>query len=1180
MTRLHVACALAAGLLIARPQSANQPAGTPDARERAYRENNIGVARLEQYDYREAAASFRRALAADPRIAAARLNLAIALLYDSQLEEADREARAAADQMPSAPQPAYVRGLIARLGGRDEEAMVSFRRVLAIDAGDVGARIQLGQTLIALRRNDEAIRLLDEAVKAEPFNATAAYALATAMTRAGRTEDSRRAMARFQQLRDNPASVTYSSSYLGQGHYAEALASTGLEADLIETATPAVSFVDQTAAMVGSQELGANAPAPRLPFGASVDVSGGIAAALDRIASSLATGVTLADIDADGELDLILAAGRTVLVRRHQARGFETSERRDVRVEGTTPIAAVAGDYDNDGRADLFVLGRPANRLYHQEADGTFRDVTQSAGLPAPTALSRTAAFVDVDHDGDLDLFLGGLVGVPGSATSGAAQFPRDFAPAPNQLLRNNGNGRFTDATADAQLAGAGAHAVGIVPTDYDNRRDVDLLVVRHGDRPALFSNLRDGTFRDVAEATGLPQASAYTAVAAADVNKDGSTDFFFGRAGAPGVFAMSNGSARFAVADAPAGTRDAISAQFVDYDNDGVLDLLVLTAAGPKLWRNVGTAWVDVTARALPAALVGADEVPVAIAIGDLDGDGDSDAVVRLASGRVRVWRNEGGNARRSLRVRLAARVSNRSAIGSKVEVRAGSLVHKIETSSATPAAGPSDLLFGLGRRDRADVVRVLWPAGILQAETDLPAPAPRASAVVVSINELDRKPSSCPFLYTWNGSRFEFVTDFMGGGEMGAWAGPGRQDVPDSDEYVRIGRDQLQPRDGRFDLRVTNELEEALFVDRLQLVGVAHPADVDVYPNEGLRSSGQRQPFALYTVRAPHPPQRATDEHGHDVLDRVARIDRRSVDDFRLEPIRGYAQEHAVTLQVDVAGARRLLVLLTGWTDYAFSSDNVAAHQAGLPSNPPAVQMRDESGVWRTVVPEVGLPVGRPQTIVVDLTAALKERLRHGSPVLRNPSTAEIRIVTTLRVYWDQILVDTSEPAPFSIGRLEPRDATLRWRGFSAETTPDGAEPFRYDYERVSPTAPWKTLPGRYTRVGDVVPLVSAVDDEFVVSAPGDEIALSFDGSALGALPAGWTRTFLLYADGFSKEMNLHSSSPDRLDPLPFHGMSQYPYAPPEHYPATPAHERYRATYNTRIIGGPIRSLLAAPF
>jgi hypothetical protein len=141
------------------------------------------------------------------------------------------------------------------------------------------------------------------------------------------------------------------------------------------------------------------------------------------------------------------------------------------------------------------------------------------------------------------------------------------------------------------------------------------------------------------------------------------------------------------------------------------------------------------------------------------------------------------------------------------------------------------------------------------------------------------------------------------------------------------------------------------------------------------------------------------------------------------------------------------------------------------------------------------------------------------------------------------------------------------LRWRGFSAESTPD--EPYRYDYTRVSPVSPWKLMPGRYTREGDVRPLLTAVDDMFVVARPGDEIALSFDARALRPTPPGSTRTFLLHADGFSKEMNLHSSSPDVVEPLPFHGMPDYPYAPPHAYPRDAAHREYLARYNTRIVG-----------
>src|SRR5206468_950667 len=168
-----------------------------------------------------------------------------------------------------------------------------------------------------------------------------------------------------------------------------------------------------------------------------------------------------------------------------------------------------------------------------------------------------------------------------------------------------------------------------------------------------------------------------------------------------------------------------------------------------------------------------------------------------------------------------------------------------------------------GLGVRARADVVRVLWPSGVLQAETTTRSP--------MNIEELDRKPSSCPFLYAWNGERFQFVTDFMGGGEMGYWEAPGVRNTPDPD-------------------------------------------------------------------------------------------------DFELSPFRGYAAMHTLTLTLP-RGAGSTVLLLTGWTDYAFSSDNVAAHQAGLRMQPPRLEVRDAAGKWRTAIADIGIPVGRPQTIVVDL-------------------------------------------------------------------------------------------------------------------------------------------------------------------------------------------------------------------
>ncbi len=228
----------------------------------------------------------------------------------------------------------------------------------------------------------------------------------------------------------------------------------------------------------------------------------------------------------------------------------------------------------------------------------------------------------------------------------------------------------------------------------------------------------------------------------------------------------------------------------------------------------------------------------------------------------------------------------------------------------------------------------------------------------------------------------------------------------------------------------------------------------------------------------------------------------------------------------------------------------------------------MKDERGRWRTVIEDIGVAVGRPQTIALDLTGKFLSESR------------EVRIVTNMRVYWDQALVDTSEAVDnLQLSRLEPSVADLRWRGFSAEVTPDGRQPYAYDYERVSFSSPWKLLAGRYTREGDVRELLGATDDMFVISRSGDEVVLSFDATKLAPLPTGWKRTFLLYADGFSKEMDINSASPDRVLPLPYHGMKRYPYvAPEEGYPLSDARRNYMERYNTRVVKASVPTLEAA--
>ena len=1085
------------------------------AREAAWRQNNVGVAQLEQFRFAEAAETFKKALGTDATLYPARVNLAIAYLYVPDIPSARQAAEEAVKVQPDDPYANYILALIARTEGRAEEAVPYVRKVLATDPKDLGANVTLGQVFLQMRQYEDAAKAFRLASEAEPYNVSAAYNLGVALTRSGQREEGQAAMQRFQKLRDSAYKSALGSTYMEQGRYAEAIASTGAEPEAVDPKIPAVTLAEKPAATAG---LVAEPPA------------GGGRAAL-----------VLADLDGDGTLDAVVA-GATLRVL-HGAGGKLEDATAKSGLAGIAAAAAVAGDYDNDGRPDLLVLKPSGLALFHNEGEGRFKDVSAAAKLPEWPHASTTAAFVDIDHDGDLDVFAAG--------TGGAGQ------GGPSILLQNNGDGTFTDVTERAQL-GAPGRAVAVVPTDFDNRRDVDLLVLRE-DAPVLFKNMRDGSFKDMAAEVGLAAAKGpFRCAAAGDVNKDGYVDFFLGAAG-PSWLALSDGRGAYSVVSAPGAAADARAAQIVDYDADGLLDLVVLTSKGARVFRNLGSSWADVSAAALAAPLRSAALDGAALAAADLDGDGDEDALV-AAPKRLRWLSNEGGNANHSFAVTLAGRVTNKGAVGVKVDIRAGSLRQKAETSAAVPMAAPADLVFGLGRREEPDAVRVIWVSGIVQTETDMGAagkPAAAARRAALAIGELDRKPSSCPYLYAWSGERFAFVTDFLGGGEMGYYVAPGVRNEPDPVEYVRLAPGTLVPRGGRYELRVTNELEEVLYIDRLRLVAVDHPADVSVYPDEGMTEPPK--PFRLVAVRDPRP-VKATDFRGRDVSAALAKVDRSFADGLPVERIRGYAKEHALTLDLSALPADHTTLVLTGWTDYAFSSDNVAAHQAGLKMTPPRLEVEQADGRWTTAIEDVGVPVGRPQSIVVELAGRL-------SP------TRRVRVVTTMRVYWDEVVAAApARDVALAPRPLEPARATLAERGFSKETSPDGREPWGYDYERVSLLSPWKTMPGRYTRTGDVRPLLSASDDSFVVSKPGDEVALSFDASALPPVGAGRARTFLVHGDGFSKEMDINSASPDVVMPLPYHGMKAYPYAEAE----APDHVRRAqakaAAWNTREVRSPI--------
>ncbi len=920
-------------------------------------------------------------------------------------------------------------------------------------------------------------------------------------------EEGQQLMTRFQALRQSGAATTIGQNYLEQGRYAEAIVSTGAENELVDKSPPRVTFEESNIGLSDLAQTGAS---------------------------------TLFDFDNDGDLDFVAFNEKSSQMELFRNEGGKFSKVEKAVGDLSKPLKTkvsgiISGDFDSDNFSDLLVFGTGQTKLFRGNGTGGFADVTEASRIPVNLKGSITGAFVDADHDGDLDIFLGGF----GESST------------PNQLLRNNGDGTFLDVSETAKLD-LPSKAVAVVPTDFDNRRDVDLLVANRTGKPNLFRNLRDGSFKDVADEVGLNRFGNWTCAAAGDFNKDSFTDFFFGRSDGPGVFATSNGRGSFVLKDAPTGTENAASAQILDYDNDGLLDLVTVNNKGLAITRNLGDDWAKSDSSVFKTKQSISKTNAAQILSADLDGDGDIDLLF-VDKGGVHFLQNVGGNSNNSEVVRLQGRVSNRTGIGAKIDLRAGSLTQKLESYSASPMPAPSDIHFGLGKREKPDAIRVIWSSGVVQAEVDFPEKT--KSFAAVKIEELDRKPSSCPYLYAWNGKEFEFITDFLGGGEMGNWKSPGDYHFPDSDEFVRITSDQLKPKDGKYELRITNELEEVLFLDKLKLVAVEHDENTEVYPNEGLGipTTGKQ---ILYGTRNEHPPISATNSLGQDVLPKIVNIDRRFYADFDSLDIRGYAKTHYLTLDLDDKQGfdGRTLLLLTGWTDYAFSSDNLAASQSGKSQFLPQLQVRNKAGEWETVIDSIGISIGRPQTIVVDLTGKFLTNSR------------EVRIVTNFKTYWDKIAVDTSKEFQTKSFELNPSVAKLTERGFSVESSiNDMIVP---SYKKVVDDGRWKYFSGKFTRLGDVIPLLDQIDDIFVVSKTGDELVLTFD--AMPDLPKGKKYTFLLYADGYSKEMDINSGSPDAVFPMPFKGMSKYPYGADERYPMTEERRLLYEAYSTRTVKG----------
>src|ERR1035441_1421346 len=1028
--------------------AASGPAANP---QEAARLNNIGVAYMNQQLFEKALKSFEAAAANDPALEVVAVNRGVALLNLQRGEEAKALLEQAAKDDPNDAHSFYSLGLYYKNSSNPEAAVTAFRRVTEIDPSDADTWYFLGSTHAQLKQFPEAIDAFEHALKLDPHRTSAQFGLARAYQQPGQADPAHEAMKKFQYITQNKLGAPISLSYGEQGKYSRAEESP-VAVEKVGAAIP-VKFVDVTA------ESGiVSRPKPAIY--------------LTKPFFEPGAGVCFLDYDYDGKIDVFIAdngeRGGIALYHNLGSGRFEDVTKQAGLDPNAHATSCTAGDYDNDGFADLAVSLNTGIMLLHNEKNGTFRDVAEAAGIHnayEPNVITGLT-FIDYDHDGDLDLYVTRPSSVSGQfSTAPIAAAYRGH----NTMWRNNGNGTFTDVTEATGLKGWGLSTAAI-GTDFNNDRAVDVVTtgreisggivgsIAHS--PMLFENPREGQFL---QHSPIPSLGSTTGIAVLDFDHDGWMDLAFTLDGSPGVSLWRNDHGknfdRVKLPDTDWVRAYGVAA--IDYDNDGWVDLVAVgeTKDGKgeiRLFRNLGPdGFKDVTAE------TGLDKIqlkePRAIIAGDYDNDGAVDLLITQNHGPAVLIHNEGGNKNNSLRLALKGLNDNKSAIGTKVEVFSGGLRQKFEVYGSSGYLGQNSpyLTIGLGQAKEADVVRMLWPTGVLQDEIEV------AANKVQNFTEMDRRGSSCPTLFAWDGTHYELVGDMLGAAVVGHWiaAGDGSlapqglkpasspalsgtaEAVPfprpiheTSSEYesgskvvrniarptetIKLDRASLREKDeshpsqnqGRvghpmLSFRFMEPLEESVYLDQVKLLAVDHPADVDVYPNEYFASNPPYPPFKVVFSKnnEARPPAGAWDEHGHNVLPDL--LAHRYFGDFKVLSFMGFTEPHS--LELDLGEAYRggpLWLLMHGEIEYYSATSMYAADQAGLRPFAPYVEAlvatasSIENGAkdkWVRVVDDMGFPAGGARTMTADLTGKL--------PL----GTRRIRLTTNLQIYWDNILI-----------------------------------------------------------------------------------------------------------------------------------------------------------------------------
>ena len=714
---------------------------------------------------------------------------------------------------------------------------------------------------------------------------------------------------------------------------------------------------------------------------------------------------------------------------------------------------------------------------------------------------------LDLDSDGDLDLAIGTASGV--------------------QFLQNNGNRTFEDITRYSLLAPNDWHANRLIACDFDRDLDLDLIACSTtAPHWAVFENILHSQFRfrELNEPSWRGEVGLNDA-AVLEFDGNASWDWcgvgqaklcgVATRTTAPGAIVPETRFDQELKAD-----RDFERLRVADVNQDGHPDLCLSGRSGIEFFLSDGTSLDAEPSNELFGRPVTQCEIQDADYNGTLE-------MLSVDSGQINLHRLQpkgSDHHHLDVRVRGIADVNgggriNHYAIGSVLELwSSGHYQAQVIQSPLTHFGLPSS---------QADNLRIIFNNGLTQNALE-----PAADTLLEERQELR---GSCPFVYGWNGERFELITDLLWNAPLGLQVARGSV-LPDRRwENLLLPGNLVQPHDGAIELRVTEELWEVAYFDHATLTAIDHPADIEVWTNEKVGPPQLAEP-RLFLASRPIRPLSARDGKGRDVASKLAARDRKYVQAFDQQICQGLCEPHSIELAFDrreVLARSDLRLVLTGWMYPTDTSLNIgiAQNENLVAPQPPSLWVPNERGEFVCAQPFMGFPGGKPKTIVVDLNG-----------VFTNQDT-RLRINSSQQIYWDEAYIIADEPpAPLRIEPLELQNAELQYRGFSRLMPRKRDQPHWYDYTQVDTAPKWPPLEGPYTRYGSVLRQIQADDDRIVVMASGDEMTLRF---ALPSkpLPPGWQRDYVLHSVGWDKDSDINTLEGQSSLPLPFAGMRSYP-------------------------------------